>query len=597
MLLSEFDIVYTTQKAIKRQAITDHLAEHAAEDYEPIDWDFPDEDILALEAKSDSDNWKLLFDGAVNQLGCGLGAVLVSPKGDHFPVAIELDFACTNNIAEYEACIAGIHAALDMNVRDLEIYGDSALIICQTNGDWQTKDPKLIPYHQYLETLIKKFRFISLNHMPRAKNQFADALATLASMIQISGDDVIKPLVIEISQEPAHCMEIKVDDKPWFHDIKQFLQNGEYPLHASEANKKTIRKLAASYFLSGNTLYKCSADMTLLRCDDETEAKQVMTEVHEGICGTHANGRMLARKILRAGYYWLTTEHDCIKYARACHKCQIYADHINAPPSLLHNMSAPWPFSMWGIDVIGTINPKASNGHQFILVAIDYFTKWVEAASYASVTKKVVTRFIKREIICRYGQPEAIITDNASNLNNDMMTALCKQFKIKYLNSSPYRPKMNGAVEAANKNIKKILAKMAVTYKDWHEMLPYALHAYRTSIHTSTGATPYSLVYGMEAVLPVELEIPSMRILSESGIDEEDLIQKRIDYLNLLDEKRLAALCHGQCYQRRMAAAYNKKVKPRIFHQGDLILRKIMPNERDPKGKFAPNYEGPYVVK
>ncbi|GKV38840.1 hypothetical protein SLEP1_g46705 [Rubroshorea leprosula] len=452
--------------AIKWQAIADHLAEHAAEDYEPIDWDFPDEDILALEAESDSDNWKLFFDGAVNQLGCGLGAVLVSPKGDHFPIAIKLDFACTNNIAEYEACIAGIHDALDMNVRDLEIYGDSTLIICQTNGNWQTKDPKLIPYHQYLETLIKKFRFISLNHMPRAKNQFADALATLASMIQVSKDDVIKPLVIEISQEPAHCMEIKVDDKPWFHDIKQFLQNGEYPLYASEVNKKTIRKLAASYFLSGNTLYKRSADMTLLRCVDETEAKQVMTELP-----------------------------------------------------------------------------------MVILVAIDYFTKLVEAASYASVTKKVVTRFIKREIICRYGQPEAIITDNASNLNNDMMTVLCKQCKIKHLNSSPYRPKMNGAVEAANKNIKKILAKMAVTYKDWHEMLPYALHAYRTSIRTSTGATPYSLVYGMEAVLPIELEIPSMRILSESWIDEEDLIQKRMDYLNLLDEKRLAALCHGQCYQ------------------------------------------------
>ncbi|GKV11354.1 hypothetical protein SLEP1_g22618 [Rubroshorea leprosula] len=242
-------------------------------------------------------------------------------------------------------------------------------------------------------------------------------------------------------------------------------------------------------------------------------------------------------------------EHDCIKYARACHKCEIYVDHFNASPSLLHNISAPWPFSMRGIDVIGAINPKASNGHQFILVAIDYFTKWVEATSYASVTKKVVTRFIKKEIICRYGQPKAIIMNNASNLNNDMMIALFKQFKIKHLNSSPYRPKMNGAVEATNKNIKKILAKMVVTYKDWHEMLPYALHAYRTSIRTSTGATPYSLVYGMEAVLPIKLEIPSMRILFKLGIDVEDLIKKRIDYPNLLDEKRLVALCHGQCYQ------------------------------------------------
>jgi len=84
-------------------------------------------------------------------------------------------------------------------------------------------------------------------------------------------------------------------------------------------------------------------------------------------------------------------------------------------------MSAPWPFSMWGIDVIGAIEPKASNGHSFILVAIDYFTKWVEAASYVSVTRKVVTKFIKRELICRYGLPSKIITNNATNLNNQMM--------------------------------------------------------------------------------------------------------------------------------------------------------------------------------
>ncbi|PKI67249.1 hypothetical protein CRG98_012355 [Punica granatum] len=116
-------------------------------------------------------------------------------------------------------------------------------------------------------------------------------------------------------------------------------------------------------------------------------------------------------------------------------------------------MTAPWPFSMWGMDVIGPINPKVSNGHMFILVAIDYFTKWIEAIILASVTAKVVARFLRRDVIARYGVPATIITDNAKNLNN----------------------------------------------KDWHEMLPYALLAYWTSIRTSIGATPYSLVYGMEA--------------------------------------------------------------------------------------------------
>ena len=103
-----------------------------------------------------------------------------------------------------------------------------------------------------------------------------------------------------------------------------------------------------------------------------------------------------------------------------------------------------------------------------------------------------------------------------------MITTLCAQFKIQHHNSSPYRPKMNGAVEAANKNIKKIIQKMIVTYKDWHEMLPFSLHGYRTTARTLTGATPYSLVYGMEVVFPIEVQIPSLRIMKDAGLNEDD---------------------------------------------------------------------------
>jgi len=132
------------------------------------------------------------------------------------------------------------------------------------------------------------------------------------------------------------------------------------------------------------------------------------------------------------------------------------------------------------------------------------------------------------------------------------MKELCDDFKIEHHNSSPYRPQMNGAVEAANKNIKKIVQKMVVTYKDWHEMLPFALHGYRTSVRTSTGATPYSLVYDMEAVLPVEVEIPSMRVLMEAELLEAEWVQSRYDQLNLIEEKRMTALCHKQLSQKRI---------------------------------------------
>ena len=119
-----------------------------------------------------------------------------------------------------------------------------------------------------------------------------------------------------------------------------------------------------------------------------------MEEIHEGVCSPHMNGPMLAKKIIRQGYYWTTLEKDCFEYAKKCHMCQIHANTIYVPPSLLYSMTSPWPFSTWGIDIIGEVIPKASNGNRYILVAIDYFTKWVETASYTKLGAKEVVKFI-----------------------------------------------------------------------------------------------------------------------------------------------------------------------------------------------------------
>ena len=191
--------------------------------------------------------------------------------------------------------------------------------------------------------------------------------------------------------------------------------------------------------------------MVLLRCVDAKEAERMPVEVHEESFGTHTNGHAMARMILRAGYYWLTMENYCCIHVRKCHKCQAFVDNVDALPMPLNVLATPWPFSMWGIDVIGAIEPRALNEHCFILVGIDYFTKWVEAASYSSVMRSVVVRFIKKEIICRSGLPKKNITDNATNLNNMMMKEMCLDFKIQQHNSTPYRPKMNREVEVANR--------------------------------------------------------------------------------------------------------------------------------------------------
>lgn len=131
------------------------------------------------------------------------------------------------------------------------------------------------------------------------------------------------------------------------------------------------------------------------------------------------------KKILQDGYYYTTMEVDYYNFVKRCHKCKIFGDKIHVASTPLNVLTSPWPFSMWGIDMIGMVEPKASNGNCFILVAIDYFTKWVEVAFYVNVTRQVVTRFINKEIICQYGVPSKIFTNNSSNLNNKMMSELC----------------------------------------------------------------------------------------------------------------------------------------------------------------------------
>ncbi|WRX22822.1 Ribonuclease H domain - like 10 [Theobroma cacao] len=347
-----------------------------------MEFEFLDEDLMSIcqtsGEKSGKKNWKMFFDGASNALGHGIGVLLVSPEGDHYPVIAKLNFYCTNNVAEYEACVMGLQVAIERKIHILEVFEDSAL----------TRDSKLVRYHKYVSTLIENFDKICFTYLPREENQMAYALATLAAMFKVGTNVKIQPIMINLRECPTHCFSVEeeIDGKPWYHDIVHYLKFQQYPDQSSENDKKTIRRLAMNFFLDGNILYKRSRDQMLLRCVDSAEARRIVKKVHERICGTHASGHKLARQVMRAGYYWLTLETDCIDFARKCHKCQIYADRIHILANSLHVLTSPWPFSMWGMDVIGLITPKASNGHRFILVAIDYFSRWVEAASYANVT-------------------------------------------------------------------------------------------------------------------------------------------------------------------------------------------------------------------
>ena len=151
------------------------------------------------------------------------------------------------------------------------------------------------------------------------------------------------------------------------------------------------------------------------------------------------NGRMLAKKVLRIMYYWNTIETNCVDFVKSCHDCQTHANLKHMPPSELYSMTFPWPFSVWGIDVIGRIAPKASNGHEYILVAIDYFTKWAEVASYSVLKAKHVSQFIENNIICWYRVPQEIILDNGSHFEGEVRTIM-ELYNIEHHKSSPYWP-------------------------------------------------------------------------------------------------------------------------------------------------------------
>ncbi|XP_047261146.1 uncharacterized protein LOC107869086, partial [Capsicum annuum] len=193
--------------------------------------------------------WKLYFDGAVNVKRVGIGAVLVSPTGHHHPATARLRFFCTNNTAEYEVCIMGLNMAINLDVHKLMVLGDFELLIRQIQGEWETRDIKLIPYKQFVEDLSKRFESIQFRHIPRSHNELADALATLASMLPYPGNTHFDPLEIQIRDQHGYCniIDAEPDNEPWYYDIKRFLKSKEYPIHAKADQKRTIRRLANVY--------------------------------------------------------------------------------------------------------------------------------------------------------------------------------------------------------------------------------------------------------------------------------------------------------------------------------------------------------------
>ena len=204
---------------------------------------------------------------------------------------------------------------------------------------------------------------------------------------------------------------------------------------------------------------------------------------------------------------------DCFRYYKGCEECQRFGNVQLVPAALLHPIINPCPFRGWGLDFIGQTNPPSSKGHRFVLVSTDYFTKWTEAVPLKNMTHREVIEFITEHIIHRFGIPQTLTTDQGSSFISKEVHDFAESYKIKILNSSLYYAQANGQAESSNKVlIKLIKKKIEENPKRWHEVLSEALWAHRISRHGPTKVISSELVYGQEAVLPVEVNLDAYRL-------------------------------------------------------------------------------------
>ncbi|GAV81598.1 rve domain-containing protein [Cephalotus follicularis] len=300
------------------------------------------------------------------------------------------------------------------------------------------------------------------------------------------------------------------------------------------------------------------------------ETDYALREVHERVCGNHTGGRILSQKLLRRGYFWPTMHHDSIDLVRKCDKCQRNANISRRPPQPLTSIMAPWPFAQWGMDFIGPL-PVATGQRKFLIVAVDYFTKWVEAEPLATITEKNTEIFVWKSIICRFGVSRTIIIDNGKQLDCQAFQDFCQEWRIEHRLASVAYPQSNGQAEVINREIISGLKKRLEDSKGrWIEEQHGVLWAYRITPRTTTGESPYSLHFGAEPMIPMEIGVQSPRVVRFNEENNEEGLRNLLD---LVEELRDKAAIKDTTYQQRVSRYYNKRVNPRPLREGDLVLR------------------------
>ncbi|GJU35391.1 reverse transcriptase domain-containing protein [Tanacetum coccineum] len=510
--LGEFGIHYRPRVSVKGQVLADFIVERPEEE---------GQDDSAKEEEPLPARWTLFTDGSSCVDGCGAGVILTDPEGVEFTYALRFQFETTNNEAEYEALIAGLRIAEKMGVKNLEVNVDSKLVANQVNGTYIAKETDMIKYLEKVKALTNNFRAFSIKQVPRSKNKKADALSKMAStsFAHLSKQVLVEELKEKSVNEREVLTVVEEEGDTWMTPIHEYLTDETLPAERKKA--RAIKRKSQRFAIINGILYKKSFLGPWLRCVGPSQANYVLREIHEGSCSMHAGTRSVVAKALRTGYYWPTMHKDARALIKACQECQVHKPVPRNPQEKLNPITSPWPFYKWGIDIAGPF-PEGPGKVKFLIVAMDYFTKWIEAKPVATITGNQVKKFVWENIVCRFGLPGEIISDNGKQFRDNPFKDWCEKLCIQQHFASVKHPQTNGLVERANRSLGEgIKARLGKDNKNWLEEISHVLWAHRTMVKSSNGDTPFSLTYGTEAVIYAEIGMPTFRT-AEVNVVEND---------------------------------------------------------------------------